>query len=391
MEQENLIIESESKRLEFKESLSLKEEIPKDNENSKKLTHCPYCQGKLIKRGKRKKKFEEVQRYYCSKCDKSLISAVTKNKTYPLRIIIDSLTLYNRLYSLEEISNIIYERYGIKISSRIVLIWVKEYEKYIPFLRMREFISQKYSKKEIIEESKLIHQQIYNFKYHRAKTNLILNEKFNHFKFKPLQEFLGLVVAECPHQLFQNPSKRASEFKDIFNLEQVKIISKENSAIKTANFVMQTISNNKLRHEILQNFMLSNDSVTVAVEVPVLISNEDILHYKYQLDFNVPLTIKEGEYITGHIDLIQIRNGLIHIMDFKPSAKKEKPIAQLTIYALALSRLTGLRLYNFKCAWFDNKNYYEFFPLHVVYKLKKRKRIPRDQKKLSIPLSAQIN
>jgi len=27
-----------------------------------------------------------------------------------------------------------------------------------------------------------------------------------------------------------------------------------------------------------------------------------------------------------------------------------------------------------KCAWFDEKNYYEFFPLHVVYKLKKRKK-----------------
>jgi len=372
-------------------NLTIESETIENNENSLKLTHCPYCQGKLIKRGKRKKKFEEIQRYYCSKCDKSLISATTKNKTYPLRIIIDSLTLYNRLYSLEEILNIIYERYGIKISSRIVLLWVKEYEKYIPFLRMREFISQKYSQKDIIEESKLIHQQIYNFKYHRAKTNLILNERFNHFKFKPLQEFLDLVIAECPHQLFQNPSKRSSEFKDIFNLEQVKIISKENSAVKTANFVMQTISNNKLRHEILQNFMLSNDSVTVAVEVPVLISNEDILHYKYQLNFNVPLTIKEGEYITGHIDLIQIRNGLIHIMDFKPSAKKEKPIAQLTIYALALSRLTGLRLYNFKCAWFDNKNYYEFFPLHVVYKKKNKKKFDKNQKKLILNEEVKLN
>jgi hypothetical protein len=34
-----------------------------------------------------------------------------------------------------------------------------------------------------------------------------------------------------------------------------------------------------------------------------------------------------------------------------------------------------------KCAWFDDKNYYEFFPLHVVYKLK-RKRLPRQQRKL---------
>jgi len=78
--------------------------------------------------------------------------------------------------------------------------------------------------------------------------------------------------------------------------------------------------------------------------------------------------------ITGHIDLLQIRNGAIHIMDYKPSAKKQKPVDQLTLYALALARLTGLRLFHFKCAWFDKDDYFEFFPLHVVYKKKKRKR-----------------
>ncbi len=69
-------------------------------------------------------------------------------------------------------------------------------------------------------------------------------------------------------------------------------------------------------------------------------------------------------------------------MDYKPSASKERPADQLVIYALALSRLTGLRLYNMKCAWFDDKNYYEFFPLHVVYKKKKQKRLPMSQQKL---------
>jgi hypothetical protein len=58
-------------------------------------------------------------------------------------------------------------------------------------------------------------------------------------------------------------------------------------------------------------------------------------------------------------------------MDFKPSAAKARPIEQLTIYALALSRLTGLRLHSFKCAWFDEDDYFEFFPLHVVYKKKR--------------------
>ena len=79
---------------------------------------------------------------------------------------------------------------------------------------------------------------------------------------------------------------------------------------------------------------------------------------------------------------LKLRNGAVHIMDYKPGAKKVRPIEQLTIYALALSRLTGLRMFDFKCAWFDDKNYYEFFPLHVVYK-KGRMRIPREQVRLN--------
>ena len=38
------------------------------------------------------------------------------------------------------------------------------------------------------------------------------------------------------------------------------------------------------------------------------------------------------------------------------------------VYALALSRRTGLRLYDFVCAWFDEQHYFEFYPLHVVHK-----------------------
>ena len=64
----------------------------------------------------------------------------------------------------------------------------------------------------------------------------------------------------------------------------------------------------------------------------------------------------------------RIRNGRIHILDYKPHAVRDKPITQLMIYALALSRRTGLRLYDFVCAWFDERNYFEFYPLHVVHK-----------------------
>ncbi len=40
--------------------------------------------------------------------------------------------------------------------------------------------------------------------------------------------------------------------------------------------------------------------------------------------------------ITGHIDVLQVRNGAEHILDYKPDARTNPPFARLTIYALAL-------------------------------------------------------
>ena len=70
--------------------------------------------------------------------------------------------------------------------------------------------------------------------------------------------------------------------------------------------------------------------------------------------------------LTGHLDFLQVRNGAVHILDYKPDARTNKPIAQLTIYALAISRLTGIRLFDVKCAWFNEHEYCEFFPRKLL-------------------------
>jgi len=341
----------------------------------KKIEQCPYCQGSnIVKKGRRKKKMEEIQIYFCKHCQKKFTPQISRSRTYPLRIILDSITLYNRLYTTKEIVNKISDRYGFKISEQTIINWAKGYKDYLPFLRLRDFISKKYSSKDIIDEVHLMHGQIYDFKYHRAKMNCVLEDDFKHYKLKQVRDFLELVSSECPHHIFRDSENRASMYKNFFNPDEVKIIKKENQANKIARFVMQAVANNKLRHEILQEFMLANDSVTIATEVPVLLDYEDVLHFENQLNWQVPLDLKEDEVVTGHIDLVQIRNGTVHIMDYKPSARKVKPIDQLTIYALAMSRLTSLRLFHFKCAWFDENDYYEFFPLHVVMKKKKRRK-----------------
>ena len=53
----------------------------------------------------------------------------------------------------------------------------------------------------------------------------------------------------------------------------------------------------------------------------------------------------------------------MHVLDYKPDAQTNKPIAQLAIYALALTRrVPGLKLFDIKCAWFNEQEYCEIFP-----------------------------
>src|SRR5205085_10928391 len=95
-------------------------------------------------------------------------------------------------------------------------------------------------------------------------------------------------------------------------------------------------------------------------EVPVWLTQDDIAALE---KCGIRLLFGDPEAtITGHIDFLQVRNGAVHILDYKPDARTNKPIAQLTVYALALSRLTGLTLFDIKCAWFNEHEYCEFFP-----------------------------
>jgi hypothetical protein len=119
--------------------------------------------------------------------------------------------------------------------------------------------------------------------------------------------------------------------------------------------------------------MLINDSTTVAVEVPIFLSEDDIAaledHYgvmivpKEPIHRTRPALGHKPRFITGHIDFLQVRNGAMHILDYKPDARTNKPIAQLAIYALALTRLVpGLALSDIRCAWFNETCYNEYSP-----------------------------
>jgi PD-(D/E)XK nuclease superfamily len=135
--------------------------------------------------------------------------------------------------------------------------------------------------------------------------------------------------------------------------------------------------------------MLVNDSATLAVEVPIWLVEDDIALLEEMYGVTIvpkepihparPSRGHQPRFITGHIDFLQARNGAIHILDYKPDARTNKPIAQLTVYALALTRLVpGLKLFDIKCGWFNENCYNEFLPRLVLPRPKSFHQIVRE-------------
>ena len=74
-----------------------------------------------------------------------------------------------------------------------------------------------------------------------------------------------------------DPKARASQAHPAFaDISRIIVNSKRNAATDAAALIIPAVGNNKLRHETLQRFMLVNDSVTVAIEVPILLTETDI-------------------------------------------------------------------------------------------------------------------
>lgn len=329
---------------------------------------CPQCGCKsTAKKGKRRNRLQTLQVYRCTECLHRFTGEPGKNKTYPLRLIFETISTFNLGHSLTETQRLMRGRFHHQIPERTISSWLTEYRPLTTYSRLRASGRKLCSPHLIVRSHTFHHQQVYRFQVHRAKLELLMQATTHpathaHSEFKPLKNYLADIESQFPHNLFQATERRSSTFPAEMH---PPVTRKENHATRLAALVLPTALNNKKRHETLQRFMLINDSVTVAVEVPVFLTQEDISYYRghrFDLAF-------ESAVITGHIDFLQIRNGYIHILDFKPEAHKETHAhVQLTVYALALARRTGLPLKVFKCGWFDEKDYFEFFPLQGVYK-----------------------
>jgi transposase-like protein len=248
---------------------------------SKTPEACPHCSGRnLTRRGTRKKKLEIVQLWRCTSCKKTFTPRppALRNKTYSLRTILSALTDYNLGYSLEETAARLKKKTHHSVSPSTITSWLNEYKQHCSYRRLRAAGLRRYPPAQTIRSIKLYHRQIYGYAYHRPKLDLlragVLDDKREaDTHLAPVADFLESIPTTCPHDLFrrdEDPKARASQATPAWaDISRIIVNRKQNAATDAAALIIPAVGNNKLRHETLQRFMLSNDSVTVAIEIPI--------------------------------------------------------------------------------------------------------------------------
>jgi transposase-like protein len=244
----------------------------------KRPERCPHCGSPAVTRkGTRRKKIEIVQLWRCASCKRVFTPtpAALRNKTYPLRIVLDAITLYDLGYSLKQTAAKIQSRHGYKVGRSTIATWLAEHRSLATYARLRPEGRRLFPPTQTIRSVKLYHRQIYKYGYHRAKLAM-LREGREHRRFSGVADFLERVPFDCPHELF-HASERASQTPLAkVPSSRLIIVEKENFATRAAALVIPTVGDNRLRHEALQRFMLANDSATLAVEVPIWLTPDMI-------------------------------------------------------------------------------------------------------------------
>src|SRR5258706_2848221 len=306
---------------------------------------CPLCDGRqIIKRGLRKNSFRQLQIYFCRDCGRYFTSlAGLKGVKYAPRVIARALCLYNLGHSQEEAARRIASEHRITVPRRTISDWISGYRSITTFHRLRDAAILQV-RGGMLKERPLNHQQVYQYKVHLAKLAL-MGEAVPRDVAVKVKSYLLSVFEDFPDVLFQDDKTASLDRQDApeansptqsagmrssksrFEILPLSRSEKQNLANDLAALGLLLARKNKDRHLSVQDFMLANDSCTAACEVPVYLTAEEIGYYKSK-GFFVTLP-QSPKPITGHIDIVQARNGFIHLLDYKPKARHIDPVNQL--------------------------------------------------------------
>jgi len=302
-----------------------------------------------------------------------------KTKHAP-HLVSRALLLYYQGNSQEVVSALLRAKHKVTIPRRTIGKWITKYTSVCTFHHLRKAALTRFASSQLVTKHTLEHQQVYIYKQHNGKL-AVLPSTLSPTTARRLTSYLADIMKPgYPHSIFRAPTSQEAlqQFEQPLRSSQLTFqtlpivtTTKSNTANDLATLGLFLAKKTTQRHPMIEDFMLSCDARTIAIEVPVYLQKEGITYFQDK-GFYLPVDPANAP-ITGHIDLLQIRNGLIHILDYKPNARKIRPVNQLLLYALALASRTRLPLKTFACAWFDEKDYFSFYPLHAVYQKRAKK------------------
>ena len=298
---------------------------------------CLWCKSRnVIKKGKRKTRYKLEQVYYCKTCRKRFVDRYLKHRMYPTRVIYHALNYYNLGFTLDETSRLVNKKYKVKTVKSTVYSWVNEFQGLCPISTVRDSFS---SYGDVLFIKRFEHENLdYEFMYHKYKLDVLVRKRF-----PGLAAYITRFEKGCPDVFFE-VGERCSQ--PSFEAEAEVVRKTSNLACRVTGFAVQATEDNRERHKLVERFMIINDKATVACEIPVW-------YWEKRMDTG----------FTGHIDVLQVRNDLVYVLDYKPGASKDKKAPwQLYHYARALSFRTKIPLEAMRCAWFDENVYYEYNP-----------------------------
>jgi len=313
--------------------------IKSEADTEKIRVKCPNCTSKkVIKRGRSEGKFRTRQRYECKECGKRFADISFKYMKHTPQVIFNALNFYNLGHNLEETSKEVNKKFKVKTSKSTIHCWIHEFGDFCPIRSFRKEFSRD---NDVLFTKRFEHENLdYLFMYHKFKLDSFVKDKFS-----DLANYIIRFEKGCPDVFFE-VGKRCSS--PIFGVS-VEAREEKNLACKMAGFASSAAISNHDRHKLVERFMIINDKATIACELPVW-------YWDKKADLG----------ITGHIDMIQVRNNLVYLVDYKPNATQDKKAAsQLYFYASALSYRAKLPFDKIRCAWFDEESYFEYAPANA--------------------------
>ncbi len=152
-------------------------------------------------------------------------------------------------------------RFKVKVSKSAVDSWIKEFKNICTYWRIRGEAMKLFPPEKVIFKKTFFHQIPYKFQYHQAKLKMFIKGYFSE-----LARYLKDTPKKCPDKMFVSGKARGSRIKLDFPIEAKR---KTNYACRLAGLALAMTKNNRERHEVVQDFMLVNDTATFACEVPV--------------------------------------------------------------------------------------------------------------------------